>query len=102
MSEKQKQRLAKEAKALAVLAFRAGPIENIHADGRISQAEMKAINKKAVDKLFLLLSYKKTNPAKYWQFVELINQTIAREWDDPYADAVKLSTTVKDLRSLLD
>ena len=34
--------------ALYVLGVRNGPIENIHADGRISDAEMEVINKNAV------------------------------------------------------
>ncbi len=55
MNKSQRQKLAREAKALVALAFRNGPIEDVHAgercpvcDGqtgysRITDAEMKAI-----------------------------------------------------------
>ena len=59
--------LASEAKALVALAFRNGPIEDIHAGkpcpvcsgnpeiSHISDAEMKTIMKSAVDTLYRLL-----------------------------------------------
>lgn len=59
--------LADEAKALVALAFRNGPIEDVHAGkecptcvgkeeySHITQDEMKQIMKRAVDKLYALL-----------------------------------------------
>lgn len=39
------------AKAVTAYAFRAGPVEDIHADGRISEEEMKQLNKYMVERL---------------------------------------------------
>lgn len=39
------------AKSAAVYAFRNGPVENIHAEGRLSQEDMKVLNKFMVDRL---------------------------------------------------
>jgi hypothetical protein len=62
--------LAKEAKAIVALAFRNGPIENVHAgklcpvcEGRpefshIADPEMKLIMKNAVDQVYALLCLK--------------------------------------------
>jgi hypothetical protein len=59
--------LAQEAQSLVALAFRNGPIEDVHAGkecpacsgkmeySHITQAEMKKIMKRAVDKLYALL-----------------------------------------------
>lgn len=43
------------AKAITNYAFRSGPIEDFHADGRISQIEMEALNKYMINKLAGLL-----------------------------------------------
>jgi len=92
-------RIAKEAKALAVLAYRSGPIEDFHAEGRISQAEMKKLNKGMVDSLFFLLTMKERKPRLYWQLIEMINQTMVRDWDDP--ETLKVSDRLKDFQKLL-
>lgn len=69
--------LAREAKALVALAFRNGPIENIHAGrpcpackekagiSRISDKEMKVIMKNAVNRLYRLLRMKTDDPVRY-------------------------------------
>jgi len=61
-------KLAREAKAIVALAFRNGPIEDVHAGrtcptcmghpgySRISDAEMKAIMKNAVNRVYALLA----------------------------------------------
>src|SRR6202030_1864654 len=62
--------LVREAKAIVVLAFRNGPIEDLHAGkpcpacegksgySRISDAEMKVIMKNAVNRIYSLLLLK--------------------------------------------
>jgi hypothetical protein len=69
--------LAREAKVIVALAFRNGPIENVHAGklcptcegqsgfSRITDAEMKLIMKSAVDQVYALLCLKTENPAAY-------------------------------------
>jgi hypothetical protein len=86
--------LAREAKAIVALAFRNGPIENIHAGkacstcrgkigySRITDAEMKAIMKNAVNHVYKFGVLKKSDPVRYKQLVEYGNQ-VAVGWDDP-------------------
>jgi hypothetical protein len=69
--------IAREAKALVALAFRNGPIEEVHAGrpcptctgnagfSRITDEEMKVITKNAVDQLYALLVLKLDKPAEY-------------------------------------
>ena len=69
--------LAREAKAIVALAFRNGPIENVHAgklcptcDGapgysHITDDEMNAIMKSAVNRMYTLLRLKNDDPAGY-------------------------------------
>lgn len=96
------ERIAKEAKALALFGFRNNDaFEYVHASGRITDEEMKRINKACVDHLYLLLSFKARKPAQYWQFIEMVNQTLVREWDEPYADAARQLSRLKDLKKLL-
>jgi hypothetical protein len=66
--------LIREAKAIVVLAFRNGPIENMHAGkscptcsgkvgySRISDDEMKLIMKNAVNRVYWLLRLKADDP----------------------------------------
>ncbi len=67
-------KLAREAKAIVALAFRNGPIEDVHAGrtcptcmghpgySRISDAEIKAIMKNAVNRVYALLRLKDSDP----------------------------------------
>lgn len=86
--------LAREAKALAALAFRNGPIEDLHAGkvcslchgrpgyARITDAEMKRIMKNAVDRLYRLLRLKESDAARYRSMIDFGSPyTVA--WDDP-------------------
>lgn len=86
--------LAAEAKSLVALAFRNGPIEDVHAGracptcagkpeySRITEAEMKNIMKNAVDNLCKLLWMKKNGPEKYVASIEL-GSRYTHSWDDP-------------------
>lgn len=86
--------LAAEAKSLVALAFRNGPIEDVHAGkecptcagkseySHITQAEMKNIMKKAVDTFYELLWLKQNDPQKYEASIELGNR-YTRSWDAP-------------------
>ena len=86
--------LAAEAKAIVALAFRNGPIEDIHAGkpcptcsrdasySRISEAEMKLIMKNAVDRVYSLLWMKQNKPMPYAASLEL-SRRYSTKWDDP-------------------
>ena len=88
------QELATEAKSLVALAFRNGPIEDVHAGiecptcagkseySHITQAEMKNIMKNAVDTVYKLLWMKKNDPERYAPSIEL-GSRYTRSWDDP-------------------
>jgi hypothetical protein len=89
--------LATEVKNLVAMAFRNGPIEDIHYGkecplcagkpeySHITQDEMKKIMKQAVDTLYKLLWLKKNDPDNYAENLEFGNR-YTRLWDDPGAD----------------
>lgn len=89
--------LATEAKSIVALAFRNGPIEDIHAGkecplcagkteySHITQDEMKSIMKRAVDTVYTLLGHKQNDPAKYAETIEFGSRH-TRLWDDPGVD----------------
>jgi len=89
-----RQQLAREAKAIVALAFRNGPIENIHAGrpcptcsgqagySRITDAEMKLIMKNAVDHVYALLSLKNDEPGEYESQIQL-GERYTATWDEP-------------------
>jgi hypothetical protein len=86
--------LAREAKSIVVLAFRNGPIEDLHAGkpcptcagnpeySHLTQEEMKRIMKKAVDKIYALLWMQAHNPEGYTAMLTL-GEGYTRAWDDP-------------------
>ncbi|MGH9631736.1 MAG: hypothetical protein ACRD7E_25800 [Bryobacteraceae bacterium] len=89
-----RRQLAREAKAIVALAFRNGPIEDIHAGrpcptctgqasySRITDAEMKLIMKNAVDHVYALLSLKVERPEEYECRIRLGERYTAK-WDEP-------------------
>jgi len=89
--------LAAEAKSIVALAFRSGPIEDIHAGkdcptcsgkseySHITQTEMKKFMKKAVDTVYKLLWLKQNDPEKYKATLEFGNR-YTRFWEEPKTD----------------
>ena len=89
--------LGREAKSLVALAFRNGPIEDVHAGkecptcagktgySRITDMEMRNIMKNAVDTLYKLLWMKENDPEKYAASIEL-GSRYTQSWDDPKTD----------------
>ena len=64
-------------------------IEDYHADGKLSQADMKALNKEVVNKLYTALGYlfgdnsrspEREHLMAYW------DTTFPDEWDEPETD----------------
>ena len=86
--------LAVEAKALVALAFRNGPIEDLHAGGpctvcsgnreisHITDEEIKAIMKSAVNTIYRLLWLRDADPVAYNEKLAL-GRRFTLHWDDP-------------------
>ena len=86
--------LALEAKALTALAFRNGPIEHLHAGkvchlcadkpeySHVSNEEMKAIMKSAVNAMYRLLWQREHNQNAYAESLAL-GERYTRAWDEP-------------------
>ena len=86
--------LAVEVKALVGLAFRNGPNEELHAGrpcvgcsgnseiSHITDEQMKAIMKSAVDTLYRLLWQRECDPVAYNENLAL-GRRYTQHWDDP-------------------
>ena len=86
--------LAKEAKSIVALAFRNGPIEDVHAGiecehcagkreySHITQHEMKAIMKFAVDKVYALLWIRSHSPDVFLPVIKA-GALYTSTWDLP-------------------
>ncbi len=86
--------LAVEAKAIVALAFRNGPIEDVHAgktctacagnpeSSRITDDEMKSIMKAAVNAVYALLCAKEHDPENYRRQIAF-GQRYTSRWDQP-------------------
>lgn len=86
--------IAREAKAIVALAFRNGPIEDLHAGypcptcseepdySRISDSEMKTIMKCAVNRMYSLLRLKNSKPVDFENLMTF-GSLFTRHWDDP-------------------
>jgi len=84
--------LARETKAIVALAFRNGPIEDVHAGqlcptctgkpgySRVSDAEMKLIMKNAVNRVYVLLWLKVADPDRYAREIAFGEHCTAK-WD---------------------
>lgn len=86
--------LVREAKAIVALAFRNGPIEDLHAGmacptcsgeegySHITDAEMKTVMKNAVSQVFRLLWLRDNQPEEFQRQISFGNSYTGR-WDDP-------------------
>jgi hypothetical protein len=86
--------VAREAKALVALAFRNGPIEDVHVgmvcptcDGNpeyshITQDEMRLIMKAAVDRIYTYLLLKESDKAAYEALLSF-GERYTTAWDEP-------------------
>lgn len=93
-ADSNRDKLAGEAKAIVALAFRNGPIEDVHAGklcpvcegqpefSHITDPEMKLIMKNAVDQVYALLCLKSENPKAYEACIRFGEQYTTR-WDEP-------------------
>ena len=89
--------LAREAKAVVALAFRNGPIEDVHAGKRcptcaddqsysgITDEEMKQTMKFAVNRMATLLYARDHDPARYAKLLAQ-GELYTKNWDEPDRD----------------
>jgi hypothetical protein len=69
------------ARAIVAYCFRNTSLENIHAAGRISQAEMKELMQTAVNRVYAVLLNE--GNAEFEERVLNHALTYTREWDEP-------------------
>lgn len=89
--------LAREAKAIVALAFRNGPIEDLHAGtacpvctgipgvSRITDAQMRHVMTNAVTHVYRLLYLRETDPDAYERQIAY-GARCAAGWDEPEMD----------------
>ena len=84
--------LREEANAIVALAFRNGPIEDLHAGkssellsdpelSRITDDEMKTIMVNACEQVVKLLEQKEADPEAYYRQVLSYNHMYCRRWE---------------------
>jgi mRNA degradation ribonuclease J1/J2 len=69
------------AKAIVAYCFRNTILEDIHADGRISQEEMKELMRTAVSRVYAVLTHE-ADPEFQKEVLEHA-LTYTRKWDEP-------------------
>jgi hypothetical protein len=69
-------------KALAYFLFRE-LVEDIHADGRISQAEMKELNRRAVNRAKLFLDLISDEDVVPFKLLVMTQNIYTIDWDEP-------------------
>jgi len=75
----------KIAKAITHFAFRSGPVEDMHVDGKLTQEDMKILNKYMVNRLacvFLLLR----NKLILFDFIVELESMFVTDWDEAKPD----------------
>ena len=84
--------LRDEANAIVAIAFRNGPIEDLHAGkwsellsnlelSRITDDEMKTLMVNASEQVAKLLELKETNPEEYYKKMMSYNHVYCRRWE---------------------
>jgi hypothetical protein len=72
--------LRDEANAMVAYAFRNGPIEDIHADGRITDDEMKRLMINACENMAKPLTMKRATPPEYDAFIRGYGRLYCGQW----------------------
>jgi hypothetical protein len=73
--------LRDEANTICAYAFRNGPIEDIHADGRITDPEMKELMSNASEHLAKLMTMKRDSPEEYERFIRDYHRKFCLRWE---------------------
>jgi len=75
------------AKGLTIFAFRNGPIENMHANGQLSQEDMKTLNKNMVNHLAALIEeFHEGRPENVIRILYTEYLYYAQSWDKAEPD----------------
>ncbi|SHI42212.1 hypothetical protein [Desulfofundulus thermosubterraneus] len=79
--------LTSVAKAVTHFAFRNGPVEDLHANGQLSQQDMKILNKFMVNRLAYVFHLIFTGQwEKFFYLVAAHDLIFGHDWDDPELD----------------
>ena len=71
------------SRAIVHYIFRKGPVEDMHVDGKFSQADMKTLNQYMMDRVATLITlFKKKDYMRLLLFLEAF-QHYGSDWDDP-------------------
>lgn len=71
------------AKLLTIHGYRNSPIEDIHAEGRISQEEMKHLNKTIYNQIYTLLYLMNSKSSGFWNSWYFHSGGWGDDWDQP-------------------
>lgn len=103
LNRQSKERLLKKenidgiSKAITHYAFRNGPVEDMHSDGKLTQEDMKTLNKYMVNRLAgLLTEIEQGN----WTQIELLYnsyQMFGTDWDKAEPDVKEFDQSLKSL-----
>ena len=83
------------AKAITVEVFRNGPVEDMHAAGKLSEEDMKTLNKYMVNKLARLLYLFEEEDSFGLCLLLNFARSCATEWDEPEIDLDELEELKK-------
>ena len=83
------------AKAITVEVFRNGPVEDMHAAGKLSEEDMKILNKYMVNKLARLLSLFEDEDSFGLYLLLGFALRCTTEWDEPEIDMDELDEIKK-------
>lgn len=85
------------SKVITHYAFRNGPVEDMHAEGKLSQADMKTLNKYMVNRIAGILQLVKDE--QWYKLVGLVElyKNFGFEWDKAEPDIDELNTCLKHI-----
>jgi hypothetical protein len=79
--------LKRLALLMAVNCVRNTVIEDYHAQGKLSNAEMMAFNREVANKIYTFLTYMIAKPTEDWDdFLGAMSWMYPRKWDQPRID----------------
>jgi len=86
------------ASAIVHHIFRNGPVEGMHAEGKLTEEDMRILNKYAMDKMFeIIVLYRTGSWASLLAFFGTYS-SFGKSWDDPEPDIESL-TSVQAIQS---
>lgn len=78
--------IAAAAKAITLYAFRNGPVETMHANCQLSQADMKTLNKYMVNHIAHVIKMLIEGRWLEFQMLIIAYSMYAQDWDEPEID----------------